>query len=222
MDGALRSTCEKIANRINDLGPFAGRVDMGPTGFVSAHQVVLDLLKIAPKGIKRRVVRNIALDMGVTWPLVKNNLILDPKVSDVQWHTLMMDNKSPEIKKLAGQAVSATTAANQEKGIRDCQEHLMHAEKERKVVFECKVYTDPPVFHGFLIDDHTLVLNMCNLKGGKLQSANNYMVFKNEPETEVATDYIAVFATWFDYKWQNSPRTIWPFTPIAGINEDLG
>src|SRR5688500_940350 len=124
----------------------------------------------------------------------------------------MMDSQSIEIKKVASRAVSVDIAANKEKGILECGEDLTRARDERKVVFECRVYKEPPIFHGFLIDNDTLILSMCNLTGGKLQSASNYIVFKNDPQNEVAADYIKVFSTWFDHKWKNSPRTIWPNT----------
>src|SRR5687768_3306007 len=66
---ALETTCKKIAKCINDLGPSAGRIVVGPQGFFQGHQSVIDLLKINPKRIKPRVVKNIALDMEMTWPL---------------------------------------------------------------------------------------------------------------------------------------------------------
>lgn len=209
-EGALKSTCQKIAESINELGPFAGRVAVGPEGFFSAHQIVLDILKTNQKTKKPLIVKNIALDMELTWPFVRDHLILNAGSANVQWHTLMIDSQSPEISKLAGKAVSVKMAANQEGCVLDCKDHLIDAKEKRRVVFECKVYGDPPILHGFLIDNDTLILNMCNLVGGTLQSASNYIVFKNEPRNEVATDYITVFATWFDHKWKNSPRTVWP------------
>lgn len=207
---ALKPLCQRIVNHIQTKGPRPGTISLGPKGFFTGHQVVLDLLRTNPKGIKPRVVKNIALDMEVTWPLVKNNLLLRTELLDVQWHSLMMDSKSRKIKPFSSKAVSVNTAANQAKDIIECSDELTRAKRDRNVVFECRVYTDPPILHGFLIDNDTLLLNMCGLTDGKLQSADHYVLFKNEPQNAVATDYITVFATWFDHKWTAASRTIWP------------
>jgi hypothetical protein len=208
--GALKTTCTKITARINRLGLFTGHIAVGPHGFFHGHAHVLQLLKDSERGIKPRIVKNIALDMGMTWHMIKNELIHREEFSGVKWYSVMMDCQSDALKNIANKPVSVTTAANQEKDILACGQELTDAKNQREVFFECKVYKYPPTFHGFLIDGNTLILNVCNLAGGQLQSAENYMIFRNDPENEVATDYIKAFTTWFDYMWENSPRTIWP------------
>ena len=213
---ALRETCETIAKCIGRKGHLSGTIRLGPTGFLNAHQKIIDLLKEASSA-ETLDVKNIALDMEMTWPFIKNDLLSNEEISNVRWRSLMIDFEKSQIKSLVSKigenditAADTDIAANQQKDIWKWGKVISNAgRKERNFVFECKTYTELPILHGFLIGQDTLVLNMCNLKSGGLHSAENYIIFKNQPRNVIATDYITVFDTWFEYMWENSPRSVW-------------
>lgn len=209
LNEALLPICQKINTHILKHKKRPGTVYVGPKGFFEGHNTIIEELRAQPSAGEALVFQNIALDMEHTWGLIRDHILGNQNAHNVTWRSLMLDWKSDEIKPLSSHSVDVKTAKSQEeKIVAFCTEHA-DAFQAHNIRFACKAYHHPPVLHGFLIGQRTLLLNLCGVGGNGLRSAGTYLVFKDEPPNQIAQDYIEVFSSWFDHEW-NESRSIWP------------
>src|SRR5437773_339593 len=87
---------------------------------------------------KNAVVKNIALDMEMTWPFFTEQVIFKKSVTDLSWWSLMIDPDSRVIKELGSTTVNPEIAREKANLIKeDCKKHenqLAH----RKIQFGCR------------------------------------------------------------------------------------
>ena len=173
---AMRGACEKIVKRIKELGPRRTEIAArpGPLGVASAGEIVKNLLEESLKKGWTARVRNIALDMEITWPILKEHLLDDQRVRNVIWQSLMIDPGSEKIQRVSSETVSVQAALDNQMQIRKEGVRLKEKLKQRKVSFECRVYASLPLIHGFLIDPQgVLLLTLCDIEKGKLLGRRN-------------------------------------------------
>jgi Predicted nucleotide-binding protein containing TIR-like domain len=202
---AMTTVRRDIIRSIKELGPRDSgprRPSVGPPAEMILSAVLLDVVR-RPAAVN---ILNIALDMEVTWPMVRDGIISDRAVKNVAWRSLMIDPDSREIKSMAGDYVNPRTARNQQFSlIQTCRERAEDL-KARGIEFECRAYSKPPVLHGFLIDRQELLMSLCGVKAGKLKFGSSpYWRFYKYGET----DCLAAFEDWFNYQW-NSGKPVWP------------
>ncbi len=209
LDGALKSACDAIVKDLSFRGrrntPVAG-VGLGPGNVLDAVDLVLNEIAEQQGREQTLVITNLAHDMGVTWPTIKNRLIDQTDLRNVTWRTLMVDPASPSVKSVAGAGISCQVAATRIKEIKWAREALNHAQRNRNIKFECRTHKDVPPFHGFLIDSEKLYLTMSKISpNGKYESASSpYWAFIRNAENPSISQPIDAFQSWVDRSWPAS------------------
>ena len=113
---------------------------------------------------------------------------------------LDIDPESPAIRKVASYSVDATVAARQIENMGSFMRQNAAALKARGIRFECKLYQDPPMMHGFLVNGVALLWSMCNIQNGKLDGDNApYWRFEAARDTLLSCHPANSFRNWFDH-----------------------
>jgi hypothetical protein len=84
---------------------------------------------------------------------------------------------------------------------------------EKRIDFQCRVYAELPVLHGFMVDSTQLYVSACGLNKGRLVgSPNPYLFFRRSASTALdpaAAHLFEVFTDWFGHSW-GLGRRVWP------------
>jgi hypothetical protein len=157
------------------------------------------------------VVDNIALDMEITWPLLKSRIIENQSTKNVIWRSLMLDPNSNVIKKLASPTVDPKAARRQALEIKKKCDQFKSSLKRRKVKFQCRKYQTAPFIHGFLVNETELFVTLCHVdnKGKLIARPNPYFRFRKGSKSKAEENFFIVFNRWFDYHWRKEKR-VWP------------
>jgi hypothetical protein len=154
-------------------------------------------------------IRHLALDMAEFWKSLVNN-ILDSQLRNFQWRCLMIDPESPAIQEVASNSVSIQSASVQIHNMGHFMNEKATALKERGIRFECKLYQQPPMMHGFLVDGVGLLWSMCNIQKGRLDGDKTpYWRFEVARNTLLSCHPAESFRNWFDYLWEHGSRAPW-------------
>lgn len=213
-DAILKPICRRIVRKLREPRPHP---DLHrPRGVTEVRRPLEDLIARARARRRPAVIRNIALDMETTWPLVYE-IIQTPslEVKDITWRSLMIDPQSPAIRKHGSNTVSTSTARDQAKKMVAFFRQNEDEMARRKIRFECRAYADLPTMHGFLFNDEALFFTVCGIKKGKLAgSANPYIRFDRGGGAEGQGDdspahFIGAFEDWFEERWRHA-RRVWP------------
>jgi hypothetical protein len=154
-------------------------------------------------------IRHLALDMAEFWKSLVNN-ILDSQLRNFQWRCLMIDPESPAIQEVASNSVSIQSASVQIHNMGHFMNEKATALKERGIRFECKLYQQPPMMHGFLVDGVGLLWSMCNIQNGRLDGDKTpYWRFEVARSTLLSCHPAESFRNWFDYLWEHGSRAPW-------------
>jgi hypothetical protein len=214
LSAALKPTCEEIVELVKRLdrrqtGEIVARP--GPFRVSTAGEILETLLKESAVAGQNATVQNIALDMEMTWPLLKDRVLDNPKIKNLTWQSLMIDPASATIKKASSDTVSIRTAVNSKVEIRKTGSRIKDKLDERSVNFECRAYANLPLLHGFLIDPQgVLLLTFCDVKNNQLIGRPNpYWRLDNTPTSEISTHFFSVFRNWFAYYWKSGSK-VWP------------
>lgn len=211
LERSLKGICQSIGKQIRVRGPRL--TPLGPRGVADMRSPIGEAMRMARARNKPISIRNIALDMEVTWPLVRDTLLLPEYTKDVSWHSLMIDSRVKAIQKHSSGTVSTRVATTAEKNMKGFYDHHRVDVERRNVSFECKAYSALPTIHGFLIDGTVLFFSLCGIKKGKLVGSLNPYIELNGPRVpsrdEAATHFIEAFEDWFDYHWKIG-RRVWP------------
>jgi hypothetical protein len=85
--------------------------------------------------------------------------------------------------------------------------------RSRNISFACRVYSEVPVIHGFLINDKQLFVSMCSVGNQRLVGSPNPYLFVERPDTPGkdvgGAHLLTVFETWFQHLWRKG-RRVWP------------
>lgn len=211
---ALKPACEQITERIKEFGTRSLAeclVQQGPRNVMDAGQLVRDLIHKSLREKLTATVHNIALDMEITWPMLKDRIIENPAVENVIWRSLMIDPNSEVIKDITSRTVYTEAARKNQDEIMDACEASKAEMERRQIKFECRAYQSVPSIHGFLVNENVMLLTLCGLSSdGKLVGRPNpYWRFERAVSSETATHFFKVFEDWFSYHWSKG-RRIWP------------
>jgi predicted nucleotide-binding protein len=207
---ALKPSIDEIrklleAGVIEATGVFADAPNV-----VHAAPTMVRLIKASIEISGTAVVRQVALDMSEAWGILVNEILHGRgKPANITWRCLMIDPDSASIQKVASASVSVSTAANRLHDMRDyITKHSAELES-RKVNFKCRLYSEPPIVHGFHIDGTALLFSMCDINDGKLEAWNTpYWRFEGSDDTAFSSHPARAFKNWFDHRWQ-SARAAW-------------
>jgi hypothetical protein len=158
----------------------------------------------------KATVRHLALDMSEAWGIVANELLGGGgRFQNVSWRCLMIDPEAKSILKMASPSVSAKVAAAKLAEMRKVVSNRAKELTARNLSFECRLYAEPPMMHGFQIENTVLLWSMCDVAKGKLDGANTpYWRFEAADETTHAAHPARAFRNWFDYRWSMA-RPAW-------------
>jgi hypothetical protein len=213
LEQSLKRVCKEIGEKMLQRGP--AQALKGPKGVTDMPMHIENLLTAARSRKASSRVRNIALDMEVTWPIVRDKILgpLPPQqFRDITWQSLIIDSLDEKIQRHSSETVSVIRAQAVEDSIRDfCKRHESEWE-ERNVKFECRTYSVLPTIHGFLFNNEVLFFSVCGMKGGKLVgSPNPYieMTVSGKRQSDKAPHFIQAFDGWFEHFWKHG-RHVWP------------
>jgi len=102
------------------------------------------------------------------------------------------------------------TAANQIRTMGSFMRENAAGLKARGVRFECKLYMQPPMMHGFMVSGVGLLWSMCNIINGRLDGdKTTYWRFEVARDTLLSRQPADSFRNWFDYLWEKGSRDPW-------------
>jgi hypothetical protein len=211
LERRLKESCKGIGRRMQELR--SRQVPRGPRGVTDVRRPLEELIMVARALNTPVSIRNIALDMEVTWPLVRDMLLLPEDTEDVTWQSLMIDRHDEAIQLHSSGTVSTKVALDVEEKIKEFYDKNKVEIERRNIRFECKTYSALPTMHGFLFNGSVLFFSLCGFKDGKLVGAPNPYIKLEGPRKpssdEAAAHFIEAFEDWFSYHWERG-RTVWP------------
>ena len=191
-------------NRVGVVTPDAWNVsDVGSQ--------VRTMVKAAVEAGPQVSIRHLALDMAEFWKTLVNEILHESNTQrNIQWRCLMIDPESPAIKDVASFSVDAIVAARQIENMAAFMRTNAEMLKARSVRFECRLYRDPPMMHGFLVNGVALLWSMCNIQNGRLDGDNTpYWRFEAARDNLLSCHPANSFRNWFDYFWEYRSRDPW-------------
>lgn len=202
---ALRPAAERIRQRISNLKRRSPREEFYAVS--DAGKRMMSLVHEAVSQGKNAVVKNIALDMEMTWPFLTEHVIDKESVRDFTWRSLMIDPDSSVIRELSSATVDPAEARRKANLIKKWCKPRKDKLASRGVEFDCRKYESVPFVHGFLFNDEELLVTLCGLDSdGKLIARPNpYLRFVKGTEDH----FLRAFGQWFDYHWEKN-RRVWP------------
>jgi hypothetical protein len=167
-------------------------------------------------------IRHLALDMSEAWGIITEE-ILNPKkgLNNVQWRCLMIDPESVEIQKVASSSVAVDIAVSRVKQMLDFLDEKADSLAGRNLSFECRVYTELPAMHGFLIDNTALLWSICDIDipYGKLNASYTpYWRFEATDQSAPSSHPARAFANWFEYRWNRARLVAGACFPVSLSN----
>lgn len=155
------------------------------------------------------LIRHLALDMAEFWKTLVNN-IWGSDLRNLQWRCLMIDPESAAIQEVASSSVSIHSAKVQIRNMEDFMRQNASALSARGIRFECRLYQEPPMMHGFLVDGVGLLWSMCNIQKGRLDGDKTpYWRFEVARSTLLSCHPAESFRNWFDHLWEHGSRVPW-------------
>lgn len=156
-------------------------------------------------------VRHWALDMAEFWRTLVNEILHERStLRNLHWRCLMIDPDSAAIKDVASSSVDAAIAARQIENMESFLRQNAEMLKTRGIRFECRLYHDPPMMHGFLVNGVALLWSMCNIDNGKLDGDNSpYWRFEAARGALLSCHPANSFRNWFDHCWKHRSRDPW-------------
>ena len=206
---ALTGPIEQIRTILQTHGP--NRVGVVSPNAWNVANVGSQLRKVIQAAGSQASIRHLALDMAEFWrTLVAEILHERSTLRNIHWRCLMIDPESPAIRKVASFSVDATVAARQIENMGSFMRQNAAALKARGIGFECRLYQDPPMMHGFLVNGVALLWSMCNIQNGKLDGDNApYWRFEAARDALLSCHPANSFRNWFDYFWEHRSRDPW-------------
>jgi Predicted nucleotide-binding protein containing TIR-like domain len=207
----VSAACNEIAESIRKLG--RRDASTAPRTVTGIGRPLGDLMRAAKQRGEPVVIKNIALDMESTWPLVRDEILAVDEMEGVTWHSLMVDPESEQLSTLWSDTVSQETARNSERNVKIFCPQMRENLLLRQVDYRCKTYSAIPLVHGFLFNSSTAFISLCGLREGKLFGAPNPYIRIDKLNRgridATATHLIQAFGSWFDHQWTHASRLVW-------------
>jgi glycerophosphoryl diester phosphodiesterase len=164
-------------------------------------------------------VRNIALDCQVMQNWLDMSMLRE-NVSDLHYRLLMMNPESDAIRALTvdtavGSDPSLKADVLNAKAAESMMQKFQVIQRDKRLAddrirFELRLYDNPPMLHGFALNDGTCYLGLTKIKDGLLCGGNDpYLYIAPEVSNDLAAMYRRSFDTWFEHLWSVS-RTVMP------------
>ncbi len=210
--GALRNASEAIRKQIQTSPK---RREQGTSPYLSAESVIdlrrylFDLLSKLQETSEFLSVDNLGHDLGVTWSMTQEKLFnANFGAQNIRWRTLMVDPKSPAMKRAAGAGFSVQVAKSRIDEIPIACRAARRDLRNRNIEVEWRAYSNPVLLHGFLVNDSYLFLALAQTTStGKLDTRSSpYWLYQAEEPHGPMSQPVAAFRTLFDYEWKRARR----------------
>jgi hypothetical protein len=180
----------------------------GPPDVVGVAEPLLGLISAARKsGASPVVVQQLGLDLEVAWAIVRDRILENADVRNLQWRCLIIDPDGASLKAMSSGTLSATTARER---IAQIQEYCPGQAAQlaaRQVTFECRSYDSAPVVHGFFVQNAGLLWSMSDIQGGLLRAQRTqFWEFDYVPAN---AHVIQSFSHWFQQLFTTG-HPVWP------------
>jgi predicted nucleotide-binding protein len=206
---ALSEPIEQIRAILERQGPNkVGVVSPDAWNVSDVGAQVRRMVKSAAQAGPQASIRHLALDMAEFWKTLVNEILHERNtMRNLHWRCLMIDPESPAIKDVASSSVDAAIAARQIENMAWFMRENDEALKARGIRFECRLYQDPPMMHGFLVNGVALLWSMCNIHNGRLDGDNTpYWRFEAARDMLLSCHPANSFRNWFDHVWNHRSR----------------
>jgi len=210
LQGPLEPAIEDIRALLKQGAVEAAGVFADAANVVQVAPVVVKLVRATLDIKGEAVVRHLALDMSEAWGILANE-VLDgrSKLRNISWRCLMIDPRAASILRMASPSVSTKVAGSRVTEMRKFIAAHGSELAARNVSFECRLYAEPPMMHGFHIEKTALLWSMCDIAEGRLEGAKTpYWRFDAADEMILSSHPARAFQNWFDYRWQTA-RPAW-------------
>jgi hypothetical protein len=209
---ALKDPVQQIRTIVQTRGPNqVGVVSADAWNVSDVGWQVRKMVKAAVQAGSHASIRHLALDMAEFWKTLVNEILHERNtLQNLEWRCLMIDPESPAIQNVASSSVDAAIAASQIRNIASFMRTNAKALEARQIRFECRLYVDPPMMHGFLVNGVALLWSMCNIHNGRLDGDNTpYWRFEAARDTLLSCHPANSFRNWFDHLWEHRSRNPW-------------
>ncbi len=176
------------------------------------EEVKSKLLDLINEGTNNKLrIDNFGLDFETVVSIFKYTLNSTSMDRDVRYRGLIINPDSKDIEKVCGGGsnLSQNTA-------RDSIQYLKEITLKPNVNISIKVYSydNPPIIHGFLVDDEHLIIGLTHFdKGGLVGGGTPYLYVKKDKSSDFNMSLFEVYTTWFDYWMANGRQEV--------VNKDL-
>lgn len=213
LKSAMEDPCRLIGETVSALGPltpFERAVAEGPRYVSDVYQDILsELSDTGPNEVL-----NLALDMEQAWPALRDRFVFNARCPAVQWHSLVIDPRSPTLQQLDGPSFSTSIAAAMIDNLTHVCQEVLARHLQSQVSVQCRAYDSPPTVHGFLVNGRVAYVSLCGLSSNWSSGTSSpYLRFQKGRGIPAADHMVESFGTVFAYHW-NRARPIWP--PEAG------
>jgi hypothetical protein len=217
-----KAVIEALGDRLTQMKELIQRQGPRPPAALGVEAVARSVTEVGAQlkalvstSCKRRGgarVRHLGLDMSAAWDLVREGILeaAEPAQSDarrpatVTWRCLMINPDSPAIQEASSDSVDVGTAAARIKLIREYTANNRGRLEARGISFQCRLYSELPMMHGFLVEGAGLLWSMCGIAEGKLRgSVTPYWLFPADSPDAASIHPVQAFAEWFDHRWEN-------------------
>ncbi len=150
-------------------------------------------------------IENFGLDLETVVPWFKKDVCRNIKLKDavIEYKGLIIDHESDSLKPLIN-ANSDIQSDIAESRINEVKAFDFYQRQNLKV--ELRKYAQPPIIHGFLVNNKYLFLSFTEIKKGKLQGGYLPYIYIEYNKTSLMNQhFFEMFKTWFDYIYHNSP-----------------
>jgi hypothetical protein len=209
---ALAGPIDQIRSILRTQGPNkVGVVSAIAWNVSDVGSQLRKVINAAAEGGSQVSICHLALDMAEFWKALVDEILHERNtLRNIEWRCLMIDPESPAIKDLASFSVDAATAARKIENMADFMRSNAEMLTARDVRFVCRLYQDPPIMHGFLVNEVALLWSMCNIQDRQLDGENTpYWRFEAAREGLLSCHPANSFRNWFDYFWKYRSRVPW-------------
>ena len=169
---------------------------------------ILKLIDESKTSHKPLRIDNFGLDLETIGSMFRYTFIKKITKRDVIYRGLIIDPDSKNIEKVCvGKSnLSQNVASNV---ISQVKKMIRTGESESSI--QITSYDQPPVIHGFLIDEEHLLLSFTAFYGkGLIGGSSPYIYIKKDVTSEFKESFFKTYCSWFEFWWENGTQKVMP------------
>jgi hypothetical protein len=211
---ALDGRVTEMKRFIQKMGPMAPTAPRVKESAPSAIEVTNHLKLLVNESLDRygsASVMHLGLDLSAVWDPLKEvffrvqQVARSQKAGKITWRCLIINPDSSAIQQVASDSVDILIARAKIHNIHEFMKANRATLDANDISFACRMYSDLPLMHGFLIERVALLWSTCGWTNGKLEAAvTPYWEFPADDPLARSAHPARTFAEWFEYRWQSA------------------